>query len=178
MPAGGARGRLIVTIGPPGAGKTTWRATHMPAGAVVVSLDELRAKYSPCGCSSDPGANAAATEQGVALTRDTLAAGGTVLWDVTAYKPAFRRRLLALAAGYRVRTVGVVILPPVGLALARNGRRDPRICPVCRTARRVPEDVLTAMHHAITTDLPRLPVEGWHTLHFRPPQHDLSEGVA
>lgn len=155
---------LIATIGPAGAGKTTWRQRHAPADATVVSLDENRAALSPCGCSSDHTVNAAALEAGFATTRTVLAAGGTVVWDVTNYLAPFRTRLLALAADYQARTVGLVVLPPLDAVLAQNRRHNSTRCPVCGTARRVPEPVVRAMHQAITDALPRLHTEGWHEL--------------
>lgn len=164
-----AAGTLVVTIGPAGAGKTTWRQAHADTDTVVVSLDELRARFSSCGCSGDPRANRRATRHGLARTRTALADGRTVVWDVTAYKPAFRQRMLRTAAAYGAHTVGVVFLPPLWVALARNAGRDGRVCSDCETSRRVPADVVTAMHAAITDDLPRLVGEGWHTLHLHHP---------
>ncbi|MEV6875804.1 AAA family ATPase [Amycolatopsis sp. NPDC051128] len=160
------RPTLIATIGPAGAGKTTWRHRHAPPEATVISLDERRAALSPCGCSADPAANAAAVADGTAETRAVLAAGGTVVWDVTNYLPRFRAHLLAVAAGYDAATVGLVVCPPLLTVLARNSRRDGRVCAVCGTARRVPDPVVWAMHTAITAALPSLHREGWHTLRF------------
>ncbi|WP_037321482.1 AAA family ATPase [Amycolatopsis orientalis] len=157
---------LYATIGPAGAGKTTWRRRHAPTGAVVVSLDENRAALSPCGCSANQAVNAVAVERGIATTRSVLAAGGTVVWDVTSYLRRFRERLIGLASEYRARTVGLVILPPLPTVLARNARRDNTRCRVCGYARRVPEQTVRAMHDAITAALPHLHTEGWHDLRF------------
>lgn len=159
-------GTLITTIGPAGAGKTFWRRRHAPAGAVVVSLDEKRAALSPCGCSANQAANAAAVEIGTATTRAALAAGGTVVWDVTSYLDRFRVHLLALARDYRAHTVGLVVLPPLLTVLERNAGRDATECPHCGYARRVPDRTVWEMHHAITTALPRLHTEGWDELRF------------
>ncbi|GAA1986579.1 AAA family ATPase [Amycolatopsis minnesotensis] len=167
------RATLIATIGPCGAGKTTWRHRHAPAGAEVVSLDEIRAELSPCGCSSDQAVNAAAVEIGTARTRAVLASGGTVVWDTTGYLARFRTHMLGLAAEYHARTVGLVVLPPLLTVLARNGRRDPTVCPRCGFARRVPEHRVWAMHRAITDAVPRLHTEGWHELHFLALPHHL-----
>ncbi len=157
---------LMATIGPAGAGKTTWRTRHTPPGATVVSLDERRAALSACGCSGDPSVNAAAVEQGTAVARAVLAAGGTVVWDATSYLPRFRTHLLDLAADYDAATVGLVVLPPLLTVLARNARRDARVCAVCGTARRVPDPTVWAMHAAVNAALPHLHTEGWQTLHF------------
>ncbi|MFF0146001.1 putative kinase [Amycolatopsis sulphurea] len=157
---------LIATIGPAGAGKTTWRHRHVPPGATVVSLDETRARLAPCGCSANQDVNAAAVEHGFAATAAVLAAGGTVVWDVTSYLRRFRTRLLDLAAEAGARTEAVVLLPPLATVLARNGRRDNTPCPDCGYARRVPEARVREMHHAVTAALPGLHTEGWNTLHF------------
>lgn len=157
---------LIATIGPAGAGKTTWRQTCVPAGATVVSLDENRAALAPCGCSANQDVNAVAVEHGTAHTRAALAAGGTVVWDTTAYLPRFRAHLLDLAAEHRARTIAVVVLPPLLTVLARNARRDNTPCPECGHTRRVPDARVREMHHAVTTALPRLHTEGWDAVHF------------
>ena len=160
------RATLLATIGPAGAGKTTWRRRYAPAGAVVVSLDETRAALSACGCSANQAVNDAAVEAGTAVTRATLAAGGTVVWDTTSYLPRFRAHLLGLAAQYRARTVGLVVLPSLPIVLARNSSRDATPCPMCGFARRVPDRTVRAMHHAVTAALPSLPGEGWQTLRY------------
>ncbi|MFE3178667.1 AAA family ATPase [Amycolatopsis sp. NPDC059090] len=157
---------LIATVGPPGAGKTTWRREHASEEATVVSLDEIRARLSACGCSADPAANAAAVEAGTALTRETLAAGGTVVWDTTGYLRRFRTHLLDLAEAHRARTVAIVLLPPLLTVLERNGRRDGARCPVCGHARRVPDQFVWSAHRAIADALPRLHAEGWDTVEF------------
>lgn len=157
---------LIAMIGPAGAGKTSWCRGHVAPGTVRVSLDENRAALSPCGCSANQAVNAAAVDLGVAATRLTLAAGGTVVWDVTSYHGRFRARLLDLASEADATTVGIVLLPPVDLVLARNAGRDGTRCPECGYARRVPDTVIWSMHHAITSALPSLHTEGWQTLRF------------
>ncbi|MDI5980103.1 AAA family ATPase [Amycolatopsis magusensis] len=159
-------GTVIATVGPAGAGKTTWRRAHTPRGVVVVSLDELRSRLSPCGCSGDPSVNAAAVRLGESITSQVLRFGGTVVWDVTSYLPRFRARLLALADHHQARTEAVLILPPLLQVLAQNRHRDDRRCGICGTARQVPETVVWQMHTAITAALPGLHREGWQHLHY------------
>ncbi|RJQ84745.1 AAA family ATPase [Amycolatopsis panacis] len=164
---------LVSTIGPAGAGKTTWRRTCIPAGATVVSLDETRARLAPCGCSANQDVNEEAAEAGFATTAAVLAGGGTVVWDVTGYLARFRVRLLNLAAQHGAGTVGVVLLPPLLTVLARNARRCNTPCPECGYTRRVPDARVWEMHHAVATALPRLHTEGWTQLHFLALPHYL-----
>ena len=162
--AGTNQGRLIATIGPPGAGKTTWRHTHAEPGMTVVSLDDDRRALSWCGCSSNQDTTALAVAAGLVAAHTALARGGTVLWDATNAEPAARRLLLALGAEHHAHTTAVVLLPPLDVVLAGNGRRDSTPC-LCGWARRVPDPVVRAMHAAITADLPQLHTEGWTQVH-------------
>ncbi|TCP56969.1 putative kinase [Tamaricihabitans halophyticus] len=169
-PGSAPAGTLIATIGPPGAGKTTWRRQFLATTpATVVSLDELRARFSPCGCSADHSVNQVATAHGLRITHQALQTGGTVVWDTTAASYPARASMLACAAAHHARTIAVVILPPLIHALRRNARRDNRTCRTCARARRVPDHRIWAMHTHITAALPALHREGWHEIHL----HDL-----
>lgn len=163
-PVEAGRGRLVATIGPPGAGKTTWRHRHTHPGVTVASLDTYRRQVSWCGCTANQDATPLALALAVSSTRAALARGATVVWDATNAEKAARALLLVLAAESAAATTAVVFLPPLAVVLARNARRDPRRC-VCGWARRVPDLVVRALHHAITRDLPTLPTEGWHAVH-------------
>lgn len=68
--------------------------------------------------------------------------------------------LLVLAAGHSAHSTAV-LLPPLGVVLARNAGRDPSRCLVCGYARHVPKSVVTLMHQTITHDLPVIASEGW-----------------
>lgn len=153
---------LIVTIGAPAAGKTTWRHRWLRPDVQVVSLDDNRARLS-C-CSANQRATGRAVRMATADARRVLGEGGTVLWDATSAKRADRQQLLRLAADYQATTHAVLFLPPLDTVLTRNARRNPKPCPACGYARRVPDNVILRMHHAIVDDLATLNAEGWQVI--------------
>jgi predicted kinase len=170
-----ARPLLVALIGPPGAGKTRAAAATAdrlraespaePADVTVLSLDGIRARLSPWADECDQGV----TPQAVAALHTALhtalhavlAAGGAVVVDATSAAAEHRRALLDIAARHHARTVALVVLPPLETVLARNAARSAVARP-CGWTRRVPPAAVTAMHTAITADLPGLPAEGWH----------------
>lgn len=162
---------LIATIGPPGAGKSTWRRRYAPRGSTVVNLDENRALAAWCHCSANQEATPWAMELGVVAARAVLARGGTVVWDATSAERASRGALQVLAAEHGARTIAVLILPPLAVSLARNESRDPRRC-VCGWSRRVPEEAIRAMDSSIRQDLHRITIgEGWDEVQHWPRKH-------
>ncbi|AXX29394.1 ATP-binding protein [Actinosynnema pretiosum subsp. pretiosum] len=151
---------LTALVGPPGAGKTTLRTTY--PNALVVSLDDNRRALSWCGCGNNQDGllRAVAVQLAQTTARSALTAGRDVLWDATNAHPADRAALLLLAAETGASATARLVLPPLEVVLHRNAQRSPMSC-VCGHARRVPEDVVRAMHAAITHDLPALPHQGW-----------------
>lgn len=168
--------RLVALIGPAGAGKSTWRRawlTYRP-DTTVVNLDTNRRALS-C-CTANQRLTPLAVEMGVATARTVLSRAGLLLWDATNAERPARQLLLVLAAEYAARTTAVVLLPPVDVVLARNATRDVTRC-ACGWTRRVPEPVITAMHQAITADLPGLPAEGWDEVALNPTPGDVTSCV-
>ncbi|GAA1983412.1 AAA family ATPase [Amycolatopsis minnesotensis] len=151
---------VITMVGPAGAGKTSARSRW--PDAIVISLDELRAQFSWCGCSSnqDPRLRALVVEIAFTAARTVLDRGGRVLWDATNAVATDRQALLALAAEYDAATHAVIVLPPLEQVLAQNATRSQRRCP-CGYTRAVPEAVVRAMHEAITRQPPTT-ADGWH----------------
>ncbi|CAL9677602.1 hypothetical protein SUDANB95_07928 (plasmid) [Actinosynnema sp. ALI-1.44] len=152
---------LIVLVGPPGAGKTELRNRHLP-NVPVVHLDSNRALISPFRCEADQDewVTATAVQMALAEASRLLAVGRRVVWDATSAVRADRMVLQVLAAEHAVSTAAVVLLPALELCLERNRRRNARACP-CGFSRRVPEEIVAAMHEQIALDLPTLPEEGW-----------------
>jgi predicted kinase len=157
-------GTVFATIGPAGAGKSTLRRRIWP-DLPYVSLDENRRVLSSCRCTSNQEETARALEMGVSFTRSILAAGGSVWWDATNTDRSRRMLLQVLAAEYQARTVAYVVLPSLLVTLARNRTRDPRLCPCCGYARRVPEQEVWRMHREAVAALPTLHAEGWNEIH-------------
>jgi len=147
---------IVAMVGPAGAGKSTWIERHAP-GVEVVSLDAGRAALSPhrCVCDQDPYVTAQAVELAVATATSAVRAGRPVLWDATNADGAARSLVTLLAAELAVRSVAVVLLPPLEVVLARNEARSERRH-VCGFGRRVPVEVITAMHREITAAAPTL----------------------
>ena len=85
---------LIVLVGPPGSGKSTW-AKQNGRGAVHVSQDDLIDAISPDGFDHVYRPIYAAAEDAVART--ALERGHTVIVDRTNRTRAHRRRWLAIA---------------------------------------------------------------------------------
>lgn len=124
---------LNVLIGPPGAGKTTWRLQHAPPEAVLC-LDDYRQRL--CGDAADQTRNA---ELAAMMHRDLaeiLAVGRPVLVDATSTLPAHRAELLKPARRLRRPAHAVVFRTPLAECLRRNAGRD----------RVVPERVIRIKH--------------------------------
>jgi predicted kinase len=127
---------------------------------VVRTHAQLPGEASPYGDECDQNATPAAVKQLHSQLDQQLAAGRHVLVDATNSHAADRCALLRIASRHQAATIAVVALPPLGEVLARNATRSPVVGP-CGSARRVPEETVTAMHHRITADLHNLAAEGW-----------------
>ena len=114
---------LVVLIGSPGSGKSTW-AKQNSRGAVHVSQDNLIDAISPDGFEQAYRPVYAAAEDAVA--RAALERGHTVIVDRTNRTPAHRRRWVAIAREVNCPAVAVSMSAPAELCRERNRRRDTR----------------------------------------------------
>lgn len=156
------RPALVALIGPPGAGKSTL-ARQLAAGlpdAVVLSLDATRAALSPHGDEADQAVTETAVHAWHAAIDVELARGRTVIADATSAVAAHRQQLLALAAEHDAPTTAVVVLPSLEEVQARNATR-PAKPGACGYSRRVPAEIVAAMHATITAEVSTLAAEGW-----------------
>lgn len=152
---------LLVMIGPAGAGKTSWHKRNV-SDLTMVSLDTCRKIVSPHHDEADqaPETTKRAVELAFGTAGTLLAADRSVLWDATNCEATARKLLLDLAADHNAVPAAAVILPTLATCLERNSSRDAVPGP-CGFARRVPDEVIAAMHAALTADVDALPAEGW-----------------
>lgn len=114
-------GFLIVLVGPPGSGKTTW-AKRNQSGAVHISQDDLIDAITPAGFDHvyRPVYHAAKD----AVAHAALREGHTVIVDRTNRTRAHRSRWLEIANQERCPTIAVVMSTSEELCRERNAKRN------------------------------------------------------
>ncbi|HWF47952.1 MAG TPA: ATP-binding protein [Bryobacteraceae bacterium] len=138
---------LVVLVGPPGSGKSTW-ARRNGRGAIHVSQDGLIDAISPDGFEHVYRPIYAAAEE--ALARAALQSGHTVIVDRTNRTRAHRGRWLEIAREAGCPAVAVVMTASAVLCRSRNRERDPE--------RRLSEERMERMLAALE---PVQPAEGF-----------------
>jgi predicted kinase len=132
--------RLIITVGLPGSGKSTYLAR---LGVNAISSDEVRRLIvdSP----HDQTMNARIFRVVRYLVRQRIAAGRPITYvDATHLQPWERKPYLVLAQRYGWRLDALFFDVPVEICIARNGARD----------RMVPEEAIRKMaEHMIPPSL-------------------------
>lgn len=112
---------LIVLVGPPGSGKTTW-ARRNGRGAVHVSQDDLIDAITPHGFDHAWRPVYAAAEDAVA--KAALRRGLIVIVDRTNRTRQHRERWLRIAREAGCRAIAVIMPASEELCRERNSRRD------------------------------------------------------
>jgi predicted kinase len=112
---------LILLVGPPGSGKTTW-ARRNGRGVVHVSQDGLIDAITPHGFDHLYRPIYAQAED--AIARAALQAGHTVIVDRTNRTRAHRRRWLEIAREASCPAVAIVMLTPAAICRDRNSERQ------------------------------------------------------
>jgi predicted kinase len=143
---------LIVLVGPPGSGKTTW-ARRRGRGAVQVSQDGLIDAITPDGF--DHIYRPIYREAEDAVARAALKAGHTVIVDRTNRTRAHRERWLQIAREARCPAVAVVMTTSEALCRERNAKRD--------AGRRLSEERMERMFSVLE---PVRSDEGFVSIHF------------
>ena len=124
---------LVVLVGPPGSGKSTW-AEQNGHGAVHVSQDGLIDAITPHGFDHAYRSIYHAAED--AIARAALAANCTVIVDRTNRTRDHRRRWLNIAEETQSAAVAVIMAVPASICRWRNSLREgPRRLPDARMER-------------------------------------------
>lgn len=123
---------LIMLVGLPGSGKTTYLKTH-PQNAVRLSLDDFR--FLMTGRDFFPPFEPAAHAWLEQTGRYLLSQGYSVLIDATSIKRNLRTKWIKLAHEYKFKTRAIWFDVPYHVCVERNAGRE----------RKVPEDVIRRM---------------------------------
>jgi predicted kinase len=129
---------LIVLVGPPGSGKTTWAHSHR-FGVVHVSQDSLIDAIMPGGF--DHIYRPIYREAEDAVARTALQAGISVIVDRTNRTRAHREHWLRIARDFSRPAVALVMATPDALCRERNAKRHEN--------RRLSEDRMERMLNAL-----------------------------
>lgn len=139
---------LVVLVGPAGAGKSTWAASHY-RDAEVVSSDALRERVGTGRADLDAGDDAFAVLEAIVAAR--LRRGLTTVVDTLGLDATRRRAWLAAGRAAGIGCVAAVFDTPGGLCRARNRQRD----------RPVPAPALTSQLRRIRGASAEIADEGW-----------------
>lgn len=139
---------VMVAIGPPGCGKSTWWENGRNAGAIPeqsirINMDAIRKEMT--GNESDQSKNYVVAKVAEVKLKACLSERIPVIyWDNTCTKAKYRKDIINLAktAGYKV--IGIHFNVPIKVCLKRNASRT----------RNVPEDVIERMYNSIQENPP------------------------
>lgn len=147
MSQGKKRGALVILVGPPGAGKTSWLNAGPFTRYQQVSLDDFR------GWLTDDVSDMSADRDAVGIretvVRARLSRGLLTVVDATNARAKYRAELVAVAREFGSFTVAVVFDVDLEECIRRQQLRG----------RKVPRDVTTRMDETIRAERPGLASE-------------------
>jgi protein phosphatase len=150
---------LVVLVGAPGCGKSSFAREHF-SETQVVSSDECRRLVS------DDAANQAATREAFAvfytLLRGRLTHGRLTVADATNLTPRSREKLRQAAESRRRPRVAIAFDVPLDVCVARQAQR----------ARQVRREVVERAHAEFRQALADLPHEGFARIYVVRPEAD------
>lgn len=134
---------LYVTIGPAGAGKSTF--VNRMKGVDVISTDQLRKEMF--GSEADQHYSGRVFKAAHEMTRRWLDMGLNVVFDATHTTEKGRKDLLAAVSGVNCRKVALLFMVSPVECKRRNAQRE----------RKVPEDVIDRQYRQFLRDAHSIP---------------------
>lgn len=148
---------LVLMVGPPGSGKSTWIAGRFPVHDVF-SLDVFRRMLT--GDVADQGAAATAATMLHTAVDYRMSRRLTTVVDACSTRRAYREPLIDSARRYGVPVLAVVMSTPLDVCLTRNASRDITPAPAApypgANAAPVPPNIVTVYAYETRKEPPRV----------------------
>lgn len=141
---------LMILVGAPGCGKSTWAKIHKAAfndletPIEIVSSDAIRKELT--GDEEEQGINQKVFQVAHERVKRLLLKGTSVIFDATNCVPKYRQQLLKIADECHASKECVVFMTPLEKCLENNAKRD----------RKVPEDVVRRYYDELYRFFPTL----------------------
>lgn len=139
-------GNLVILVGPPGCGKSTYAKDLAMSDNnwVIVSPDDIRSEVT--GDAGDQTQNTLVFSKVYKDIIESLNRGFNVIYDATNCRSAYRHKILDLVDGHTNKIVCVVFTTSISDCLRHNAQRD----------RNVPENVIERMYFTLKKHPPTI----------------------